>query len=52
MRQVNAVNGSQMVEKIGGGLLPSGEGDKPELVILRKEVLQATNQENYLDNEE
>jgi hypothetical protein len=27
MRQVNAVNGSQMVVKIGGVLLPSGEGE-------------------------
>ncbi len=27
MRQVNAVNGSQMVVKIGGVLLPSDEGD-------------------------
>ena len=26
MRQVNAVNGSQMVVKLRGGLLPLGEG--------------------------
>ena len=27
MRQVNAVNGSQMVVKLRGVLLPSGEGE-------------------------
>ena len=31
MRQVNTVNGSQMVVKLRGGLLPSGKGEGVEI---------------------
>ena len=53
MRQVTAVNGSQMVVKLRGGLLPSGEGEYREINwnCLRHNHSQAPSTENSCKTE-